>query len=235
MSDNYYRVNVKPGQRFGKLVVLREESPFVQPSGQRQRGFLCRCDCGNVKKIRLSHLRTGRVISCNCDAHGDVGKRLHNIWRGMISRTHKSHTESHIYFDKGIGVVKEWRDSYKIFREWALKNGYKEDKKITIDRIDGNKGYQPDNCRFVTQYVNNCNKNNTVYVYYDGEKRSLHMLLREKGLLRHYGAIVSRIKRGWEHNKAIDTPIRKGNYYTGLTYQKKSKKRQSDRKSQITG
>lgn len=212
-KGNYKKLLVNNGDRFGKLTVLKEVDEFIQPSGQSQRGFLCRCDCGNEKRVRLSHLNHGRVISCGCligEFHNESDTRLYNIWRGMKNRVMKYHSESHLYYDRGIKLYPVWRNSFIAFKSWALKNGYKED--LTIDRIDNDEGYYPDNCRFVPQYVNNANRRNTFFIQYNNQERPFTLVIREKGLKDHENTIRSRISRGWCHQKAIDTPIRKGNY-----------------------
>lgn len=206
-------LEILKGERFGKLVVIKEVDKFIQPSGQTQRGFLCECDCGNKKKVRLSHLRHNRVTSCGCnigEMHGENKTKLYNTWRGMKNRVKEYHSESHLYYDRGINMFEGWRKSFLAFKDWALKNGYKEG--LTIDRIDNNKGYHPDNCRFVPQYINNANRRNTMVVKYNGEEIPFTLLIRKKKLQKHIGAIRSRILRGWSADDAIDTPIRKGNY-----------------------
>ena len=213
-KGNYKRCTVNKGDSFGKLQVIKETERFVQPSGQTQRGFLCKCNCGNKTKVRLSHLRTGRVKSCGCnigEMHGESDTQLYNIWRGMKNRVKEYHSESHLYYERGIDIYNKWEDSFISFREWALKNSYKEG--LTIDRKDNDKGYHPENCRFVPQYVNNANRRNTKFVNYKGRKIALTLLIKERGLEEHEGAIRGRLRRGWDINKAIDKAIRKGNYY----------------------
>lgn len=216
-QGNYKRCEVKSGERFGKLTIIKEVDRFTQPSGQTQRGFLCKCDCGNNKKVRLSHLRHNRVISCGCEnggLHGESNTPLHTIWRGMKNRVQEYHSESHLYYDRGIKLYKQWEESYIKFRGWALDNGYKEG--LTIDREDNDKGYFPDNCRFVPQYVNNANRRNTHFVNYKGEDIAFTLLIRRKGLTENEATIRGRIKRGWKVKDAIDTPIRRGNYRTKI-------------------
>lgn len=212
-KGNYVKCDINNGDRFGELTVIKEVDRFVQPSGQTQRAFLCKCDCGNNKKVRLSHLRHNRVISCGCKnggLHGDSGKQLHTIWRGMKNRVQPYHSESHLYYDRGIRLYDKWRSSYITFRKWALDNNYKEG--LTIDRINNDKGYFPDNCRFVPQYVNNANRRNTHFVNYRGEYIAFTLLIRRKGLTENEATIRGRIKRGWKVEDAIDKPIRQGNY-----------------------
>lgn len=197
------------GNKYGKLTVISKGKKFYQPSGQFQQGWTCKCECGRIKDIRGAHLESGRTTSCNCNGHGETGTKLHNTWRGMKNRCKPYHSESHLYYDKGIKVCKEW-NTFNKFKEWALQNGYKDG--LTIDRIDGNKGYYPDNCRFVSQKVNSNNTENTFYVNYNGDKKAFMLLLDEKGLTNHSAAIRSRIKRGWPVSDAINKPIRQGNY-----------------------
>jgi len=207
------KIDISPGQKFNMLTVIKEVEKFVQPSGQYQRGFLCLCDCGEKAKVRLSHLRHNRVKSCGClhgEDHGDSGTPLHTIWRGMKSRVKKYHKDSHLYYDRDITVCDKWKRSYTEFKRWAVRNNYKEG--LTIDRIDNDKGYEPSNCRFVTQEINNENRRVTKRIKYDGKEKPLTKVLREKGMKHKYGTISGRIRRGWNADDAIDTPIRVGNY-----------------------
>ncbi|MFA6974277.1 MAG: hypothetical protein WC238_06145 [Parcubacteria group bacterium] len=203
------KIELKQGQRFGKLTVIGEGERFIQPSGQGQRGIICQCDCGNIKTIRLSQLIRLRIKSCGCiiPPRKYYHKRLYSIWRGMVNRCHGEKTvQPHLYKDKGITVCDEWRHSYNTFAEWA-SDVWKEG--LTIDRIDGSKGYNPQNCRFVTQLENNLNRINTVFVEYQGSRVSLFSLLDDYGLLSHLSAIRARLKRGYSIEEAINKPIRK--------------------------
>ena len=105
----------------------------------------------------------------------------------------------------------EWKNSYLKFKEFALKNGYKNN--LLIDRKDNNKGYSPENCRFANVIESVNNRRNTFYVNYKNKEISFMLLIRKKGLYCHKDAIRSRILRGWNVEKAINTPITKGNYY----------------------
>jgi len=205
---------INPGYKYGKLTVVRELPKVTLPSGQYNRIILCSCECGNFTKVRLLHLVRLRVRSCGClsgDKSGDAGKKgLYNTWRAMKNRCKPEYFNSKIYHKKGISVCDEWGGSYLAFKKWALNNGYKTG--LHIDRINNSKGYHPGNCHFVTNMVNANNRDDTFYVNYKGRKIALMLLLREIGKIKHAPAIRSRISRGWNHEKAIDTEIRKGNY-----------------------
>jgi hypothetical protein len=204
---------IQPGSTFGKLSVIKEVKSFTQPSGQTQRGFLCKCECGRAKIVRLSHLRHGRVLSCGClirTREGESQTKIFRVWKAMIERCgDPNNIGAKNYLERGITVCEEWSD-FSEFKNWATSNGYK--KGLTIDRQDNEKGYSPDNCRFVTQSINNCNRRNTFKVHYQGEEISFTLLLKKKRKMEHYVAIRSRIKRGWNVEEAIDQPIREGNY-----------------------
>lgn len=213
------RLNVKNGDRFGKLSVIQELPILVLPSGQPNRVMLCQCDCGIQKKIRLNHLWHGKTVSCgNCVVSKKVnGKRIKStklckVWRQMKTRCSDGNKQSKWYFDKGITVCDMWANNFEVFYDWAINNGYKEG--LQIDRIDNSKGYSPDNCRFVDPIINVSNRDNTHIVTYKGKSMPFTLILRDKNLLPHYNAIRRRILRGWTPDRAIDTPIKKGNYKT---------------------
>lgn len=110
------------------------------------------------------------------------------------------------YGGRGITVCDEWRckDGYVAFREWAIKNGYKDN--LTIDRINVNGNYEPSNCRWVTREEQNLNKQSTRYVSYKGEKRTLKSVADECGIYEE--SLVSRLRCGWTLEKATSTPLK---------------------------
>lgn len=207
------KLNIEKGMKFGMLTVIGDGETLRLPSGQVNRTIDCICDCGKTKNVRLVHLYNGRIRSCGClngGLHGDAGKPLHTTWRGMNNRCKAPGINRRSYYDKGIKVCEEWK-RYIGFRDWALKNGYRDE--LYIDRIDNSKGYEPNNCRFVTNMENCNNRDNTFYVIYHGEKYPIMDLLRSKGLLNNGAAIRGRIERGWSVDDAFDTKIKSGNYF----------------------
>lgn len=213
-TNNATRVSIMNGSRFGMLTIVKELPAKRLPCGQINRVFLCKCDCGNLKEVRLGHLRHGKITSCGClcgEKRIIKNKGLENTYRAMKARTtNKNNIGYKLYMGRGITICDEWNKSYNDFAIWSMQNGYKDG--LSIDRIDNNKGYYPGNCRWVTVLQNNCNRRNTVYVNYKGRKESFTLLCKRKGLYDHRAAIGDRIKRGWSVERAIDTPIRKGNY-----------------------
>ena len=211
-------VNKEIGLKFNRLTILKEADPYILPCGQTNKAYLCKCECGKEKVIRRLHLVRGSIKSCGCFKTGlKMGKtesepKLKKVWRQFKNRCTENYFESHLYFKKGIKVCKEWSEDYSEFKKWSLQNGYKLG--LEIDRKDNSKGYSPENCRWVTTLVNSMNKDNTYFVTYKGEKKPLMLIITEKKIREHASTIRSRIKRGWTVEDAIDTPIRKGNYYT---------------------
>lgn len=149
-------------QKFGNLTVI---SDYDNPNGHRK--LLCKCDCGNETIVFASNLKRLHTRSCGCISseatkksntkHGKAGTRLYRIFIGLKNRCYsKKNTAYSEYGGRGITVCQEWLDDVNNFLEWAIKNGYND--KLTIDRIDVNKGYSPDNCRFVDYSTQAYNK-----------------------------------------------------------------------------
>lgn len=202
---------VPPQQRFGKLIIIKEAKHFVLPSGQTNRAFLCKCDCGNKKVIRWAHLKRGRTTTCGClvERHGMSKTRLYKTWLSIHNRCAPNYFEKHLYYEKGIRVCSAWK-KFIPFKNWALANGY--EASLTIDRQNNSKGYSPKNCRWATYIQNVNNRDNTFFVTYNLKKVAFMELIRKKNLLLSQAAIRGRIARGWSPQKAIDTAIRLGNY-----------------------
>lgn len=150
----------RTGQRFGKLVA----KSFVRKN--RIILWRCECDCGGVCYISSMNFgRNKQAKSCGClrgakAKHGDAlaGRvnNLYHVWAGMRARcNYKKHKSYHRYGGRGITVCDEWK-SYVAFKEWAIAAGY--NKSLTLDRTDNNKGYSPDNCRWVTMKENSNNR-----------------------------------------------------------------------------
>lgn len=151
------------GQRFGRLTVIEQSS--VAKNGIYT--WICKCDCGNITKpIRGDCLRNGHRKSCGCikkevcgrfTTHGKSTTRLYCIWVNMRQRCGNPRTKQFKdYGGRGITVCDEWKDNFQAFYDWAMSHGYSDE--LTIDRIDNDKGYSPDNCRWATMKEQSKNK-----------------------------------------------------------------------------
>ena len=198
------------GKRFGRLVVVDYAYTKRYGKGSSKTYWLCKCDCGNEKVASLSSMQCGYVNSCGClvkevrekmaeekTTHGGHKDRLYWIWHGMKSRCDKDYGHAH-YHEKGITVCEEWANDYAVFREWALANGYDpnaEKYQCTIDRIDNNGNYCPENCRWVSAAVQASNTSQNHYLEYDGKRMTVTQWAKEIGIKP--GTLFSRIHNGW--------------------------------------
>lgn len=147
------------GKRFGKLEVIGKTE---RKDREGLSVWKCRCNCGNICYIPKRRL-LGGTKSCGClktenkfVMHGKSKERIHKEWRGILHRC-KNPSASHYenYGGRGITVCEEWKgtDGFINFYNWSMKNGYADN--LTLDRKDNDKGYSPDNCRWIT-HMENC-------------------------------------------------------------------------------
>lgn len=204
------------GQKFGRLTVLHiSENYYVhKESGNRLRRWICKCECGNIIETTTSLLLSGESKSCGClrkemlkkslTKHGDYKTRLYDIYRNMKNRClSNTCTNYNNYGGRGISVCAEWIDSYINFKNWALQNGYSEN--LTLDRIDVNGDYCPENCRWVDDIAQMNNTRHNKYLTYDGKTQSLSNWAREYGMNRK--TLTARLNRGMNIEEALNTPV----------------------------
>ena len=207
-------------QRFGRLTVIERDENYVSPSGRRAAHWICECDCGTRITIIGAALREGVTRSCGCLAreesrkrviqqfttHGKRHTRLYEIWKAMKSRCNNPNSSNYKYYGgRGIKVCDEWMNDFQKFWDWAMANGYRDD--LSIDRIDNDKGYSPDNCRWDTAKRQRNNRRNNRVFTVDGETKTLAEWceIYEKS----YCTSSARLRRGWTIEEALDLVQRK--------------------------
>lgn len=198
------------GQRFGKLVVIKRAEDYVSPKGYVSTNWLCRCDCGKETVVRRCNLISGGSRSCGCErvihpnrlTHGGTGTRLHSIWSGMRTRCNNPNDANYLlYGARGITICDEWND-FTVFRDWAYSHGY--DDELTIDRIDCNGNYEPDNCRWVDIVTQANNTRSNHMIEYEGESHTMAEWSRIMNIPYH--RLKDRINKcGWDVERALTT------------------------------
>lgn len=210
--DRIRAKDVKVGMRFGSLVTTGPS--YVDG---KVRKVPCMCDCGADHTVRVDHLLDGSTSSCGCEQprrigiartkHGEWTTKLWGHWSAMRRRCNTASTGNYAqYGGRGIVVCDEWKD-YLAFRDWALANGY--DDSLSLDRIDVNGDYCPENCRWVTTKEQALNRRNTVYVDFRGERVSLAKLAEDYGVDKDL--VYSRVVvNGWDVERALTFPKKGG-------------------------
>ena len=203
------------GNRFGRWSVLCE-------SGRSKSGsviWLCKCDCGTVRSVEGRSLRSGVSKSCGClgadhrleaarkvvTKHGGKKERLYNVWLGILGRclnpTDRHYTD---YGGRGITICEAWKD-YAAFRDWAIAAGYDPSAKrgaCTIDRINNDAGYFPDNCRWVNGTVQCNNRRTNHRLEYNGESHTISEWACISGIRKD--TLRRRIEKyGWSIERAL--------------------------------
>lgn len=208
------------GYKVGNLEVVKVE--YDKP--KHLYIHYCKClVCGKIIKHSMSNMYKLKGIGClDCYLKSHKENSVHNtrlykVWKDMNCRCNsKNKSSSHWknYASRGIKVCSEWKDFHN-FREWALLNGWNEDSiyensgrnKLTIDRIDNDKGYYPDNCRIANYSQQGCNRRNSQIITYNGKNYNLYDLSQLLNL--PINTIKSRVKT----NKSLDDKYEKHEKY----------------------
>ena len=202
------------GERFGRLTVLGRAGR----GNSNQILWECKCDCGGTAIVPTCHLNSGHTKSCGCYRketatesgvhrikHGMRGTRLYQIWRGMRQRcTDKNYHSFPDYGGRGITICPAW-DSFEEFRDWSMANDYQND--LTIDRIDPDGPYSPENCRWATMTEQQNNKRNNRILTLNGETHTAPEWARMTGI--PVTVIYNRMKYGWPVERILTEKPRK--------------------------
>lgn len=202
---------LQAGEKYNRLTVLGLDHIETR---QRKNGqnsnieyYKCKCDCGNEVLVQKACLKNNHVQSCGClnlenhTKHNGRHTRLYKIWVGMKNRCNNPNTDCwDNYGGRGIKVCNEWVNNFSEFRDWALDNEY--DETLTIDRINVNGNYEPNNCRWVTKAKQTNNKRNNYFIEYNNEKRTISEWAKLRGIKKD--TLRNRVvKLHWNIPKAL--------------------------------
>lgn len=169
-----------PNMKFGKLKPIR-----MMNFGSGRTTWLCKCDCGKELEVSQKSLTTGNTKSCGCSriensgrrTHGHCNSRVYIVYMDMIRRCYKENDKAYKWYGAiGIKVCDEWLNDFAKFYNWMLDNGYDENAErgtCTLDRIDPNGDYEPNNCRIITIQEQQRNRKDNILITENGETHTL--------------------------------------------------------------
>lgn len=201
------------GQRFGSLVVIKDLGYYK--ANDKHFWSLVRCDCGKEFPIQDTYLVNSRQTKCaECSRkvnakHLMTNARIYHVYQSMKGRCYNpNNIDYKNYGGRGIKVCDEWLNNSTSFIEWAYKTGYDESAKYgtcTLDRIDVNGDYCPENCRWADSITQARNKKDTIFMNYKGEKIPVQKVAELTGIKA--STLVYRIKHGYSDEDAVLLPV----------------------------
>ena len=199
------------GQKFGRLTVIDEDD--------KKNGIVhwkCLCDCGNEVSVRTCHLRSGAIQSCGClqrertskanSKHRMSGTPEHLAWKSIKARCYNKNNSHYKYYGgRDIKVCERWINNFdNFFKDMGPRPG----PRYSIDRIDNDGDYTPNNCRWADTYTQANNKSDSRFITYNGETKTITQWAREIGIgiQTLYGRID---KLRWPIEKALTQPVKR--------------------------
>lgn len=205
------RANFKDetNKRYGRLTVIEQALPPEHVKAKDSAYWLCRCDCGNTTVVIGSSLRDGNTTSCGCrqraaaiatmTKHGMYKSAEYQSWQGMKERCYNSANRAYPnYGARGIVVCDHWRNSFAAFLE---DMGCRPGPAYTLDRIDSNGSYCPENCRWATREQQQNNLRTNRVLTYNGKTQTLARWARELGIRRR--TVSNRLSAGYSVDEAL--------------------------------
>lgn len=192
-------------KKFNRLTALER----VYCNRQKKMAWNCLCECGNYIVATYHQLNSNNTKSCGClnnekvlernTTHNESKTRLYSIWVGMRQRCNNPNKKSYNdYGGRGIRVCSDW-DDYINFKNWAMSNGYSD--VLTIERIDPNGNYEPNNCTWISKSEQAKNRTNCNFLTFDGKTQTVSDWARELNISR--STINNRLRKGWTIDKVL--------------------------------
>jgi len=190
-------------EKYNKLTFIRFTEPKVRTNKELRKMALFRCDCGN-ESIKCYHAvksgHTKQCIKCGIKVsaekkikHSLINHKLYRKWQDMLNRCRNPRVDRFKHYGgRGIEVCSEWADNFKSYYDWCISNGWVDG--LQVDRINNDGNYEPTNCRIVKPLEQHYNKQNTVFVEYNGQKYCLAKLCNLNNV--NYSNIWHGMKRG---------------------------------------
>jgi hypothetical protein len=196
------------GQKFGRLLVLS----FAYNNKHRQSMWNCKCDCGKLTVVLGNELTSGGTLSCGClhkerrpIKHGFANTKIGMIKDNMTQRCYNPKCRAYKWYGaREIKVCEEWLEDPRSFFEWSFANGYEEGLDLSIDRIDNDGPYSPDNCRWTSREVQGSNRRNNVFLTHNGLTLSISQWARKLEVSPN--KLYQRKYNGWSDEKILTTP-----------------------------
>lgn len=197
------------GKRFGRLTVIERA-----PNRGRRTMWRCKCQCGKEKVIRQEDLHSGKIVSCGCYLHEKITKhglyktKEYRRWASMKDRCgNPKATHAHRYSGREITVCPEWKNNFQSYYDYVSKLPHFGEEGYSLNRIDNDGNYEPGNVEWADDYtqMNNTSKNHLIE--YHGSIKTVTEWARIKGI--PIDCLRNRIARGWDSNRALETPIEK--------------------------
>jgi hypothetical protein len=197
------------GETFGRLVAIAP----VDRTPSSNILWLCICECGSETITTTTSLKQGHTQSCGClqkeragpvSTHGMTGNPTYRVWHGMKNRCYnKTNDHFHRYGGRGISVCDQWTNS---FIKFLADMGEKPSSSFSIDRIDNNGNYTPENCRWATVEQQQNNRRDSKFITHNGKQLTHAQWSRKIG--GNKTLVHTRIKRGWTEERAVTEPAR---------------------------
>lgn len=205
-------IKVNIGDRYSRLEVIGELESVVNASGESMRVFRCLCDCGKEVSVRLKYLRNGGAKSCGCyredmrrvnkKTHGMSHTTEYEIWSDMKKRcSNNRHAHYDRYGGRGIAVCDRWLKFENFYADMGIRP-----EGMTIERVDNDKGYSPDNCKWATYSEQARNRRNSLMLDVNGASINLTTAADSVGI--HARTLLSRLRRGMSTEDALTKPVR---------------------------